>query len=44
MKELNALMDDHLQHYENGTITISDDIEFSMRQMVKQITHYIRSA
>jgi hypothetical protein len=29
--------------YQNGTITISEDIEFSMRQTVRQITHYILS-
>lgn len=43
MKELYALVDDHLQEYENGMITLSDDIEFSMRNTVKQITHYILS-
>jgi hypothetical protein len=34
MKELYALIDDHLAQYENGTITIADDIEFSMRHTV----------
>jgi hypothetical protein len=29
--------------YENGTININDDIEFSMRNTCKQITHYILS-
>lgn len=43
MKEFYAEIDDFLQEYEKGTVTISDDIEFSMRQTVKQITHYIMS-
>jgi hypothetical protein len=43
MKEFYALIEDHIAQYENGTITISDDIEFSMRQTVHQITHYILS-
>lgn len=43
MKAFYAFIDDHISQYENGTITISDDIEFSMRQTVKQITHYILS-
>src|SRR6201747_1103462 len=43
MKEFYAEIDDHLKEYENGTITISDDIDFSMRQTVRQITHYIMS-
>src|SRR4051812_37453479 len=43
MKELYALVDDHIAQYEKGTITISDDIEFSMHTTVKQITHYILS-
>lgn len=43
MEGLYAQIDDHLAQYENGTITISDDIEFSMRQTVRQITHYILS-
>ena len=34
MKELYAAIDDHIQQYEEGTATISDDIEFSMRQTV----------
>jgi hypothetical protein len=38
-----AEIDDHLKEYESGTITISEDIEFSMRQTVRQITHYIMS-
>lgn len=41
--ELYALIDDHLQEYENGTITVSGDIEFSMSKTVKQIGHYILS-
>lgn len=41
MKEFYGLIDEHLAQYENGTVTISDDIEFSMRQTVRQITHYI---
>ena len=43
MKEFYAEIDDHLKEYESGTITISEDIEFSMRQRVRQITHYIMS-
>jgi hypothetical protein len=43
MKEFYAEIDDHLKEYESGTITISEDIEFSMRQTVRQITHYIMS-
>lgn len=43
MKEFYAEIDDHLKEYETGTITISEDIEFSMRQTVRQITHYIMS-
>lgn len=43
MKELYAQLDDHIASYENGTITISDDIEFSMHRTVRQITHYILS-
>lgn len=43
MKELYAQVDDHIQQYQNGTITVSEDIEFSMRKTVKQITHYILS-
>ena len=41
MKEFYAEVDDHLKEYEKGTVTISEDIEFSMRQTVRQITHYI---
>ena len=43
MKDFYAEIDDHLAEYENGTITISEDIEFSMRETVRQITHYIMS-
>ena len=43
MKALYAAIDDHIKNYENGTITISGDIEFSMHQTVRQITHYILS-
>lgn len=43
MKAFYAFIDDHISQYEKGTVTISDDIEFSMRQTVKQITHYILS-
>ena len=43
MKEFYAEIDDHLKEYESGTITISEDIEFSMRETVRQITHYIMS-
>lgn len=42
-KALFATIDDHVKLYEQGTITISDDIEFSMRQTVRQTTHYILS-
>lgn len=42
-KELYAAVDDHIKEYEHSTITISDDIEFSMRKTVRQITHYILS-
>jgi hypothetical protein len=43
MRALYALVDEHISQYENGTITISDDIEFSMRYTVRQITRYILS-
>lgn len=43
MKDFFAQVDDHIKTYENGTITISDDIEFSMRKTVRKITHYILS-
>ena len=43
MKELYGAIDDHIQQYEEGSITISDDIYFSMHGTVKQITHYILS-
>jgi hypothetical protein len=43
MKEFYAEIDDHLKEYERGTITISENIAFSMRQTVRQITHYIMS-
>src|SRR5450631_558196 len=43
MKEFYAEIDNHLKKYEHGTITISEDIEFSMRHTVRQITHYIMS-
>ena len=43
MKEFYAEIDDQLKEYENGTITISEDIDFSMRQTVRQITHYTMS-
>jgi hypothetical protein len=36
-------LDDLIQEYEQGTITISGDIEFSMHKTVRQITHYILS-
>ena len=38
-----SVIDDHVSHYEEGTITISEDIEFSMRKTVRTITHYILS-
>ena len=43
MKEFYALVDDHIQEYDNGTIPLSEDIPFSMKGTVKQITHYILS-
>ena len=43
MKAFYALIDDHIKEYEQGTILISEDIPFSMRKTVKQITHYILS-
>lgn len=43
MKELYAEIDDHLKEYESGTITISGDIPFSIKETVRQITHYIMS-
>jgi hypothetical protein len=43
MNEFYALVDDHLEQYQEGTIIISDDIEFSMHKTVRQITHYILS-
>ena len=43
MKKILAEIDDFIKEYENGTITISDDIEWPMRETVKQITHYILS-
>ncbi|TQF41172.1 hypothetical protein UNPF46_08610 [Bradyrhizobium sp. UNPF46] len=43
MKALYAAIDDHIKSYQQGTITISEDIEFSMYNTVRQITHYILS-
>jgi len=43
MKAFFGQVDDHIKAYETGTVTISDDIEFSMRRTVRQITHYILS-
>jgi hypothetical protein len=43
VKALFARIDEHVQQYEQGTITISGDIEFSTYQNVRQITHYILS-
>ena len=43
MKELYSQIDDHIKNYENGTITVSGDIEHSMHKTVRQITHYILS-
>jgi len=39
MNELYELVDDHISEYENGTITLSGDIPFSMQHTVK---HYVR--
>jgi hypothetical protein len=43
MKQLYATIDDHIKAYQSGAITISGDIEFSMYNTVRQITHYILS-
>lgn len=43
MKSFLSQVDDHISHYENGTITISGDIVFSMQKTVRKITHYILS-
>jgi hypothetical protein len=43
MKDFYAVIDDGISEYKLGTITISDDIEFSMYQTVRQITHDIRA-
>jgi hypothetical protein len=43
MKEFYAEIGDFLADYENGTITISENTDFSMRHTVRQITHYIMS-
>jgi hypothetical protein len=43
MKALYTQLDDCIKEYEQGTITISGDIEFSMFNTVRQITHYILS-
>jgi hypothetical protein len=43
MKALYAQLDDYIKTYETGTITISEEIEFSMRKTVRQITQYIMS-
>jgi hypothetical protein len=43
MKAFYTQLDDLIQEYEQGTITISGDIEFSMHKTVRQITHYILS-
>jgi hypothetical protein len=43
MKALYTAIDDHIKSYQQGTITISEDIEFSMYNTVRQITHYILS-
>ncbi len=43
MKQLFTEIEDHIDLYEHGTIDISDDIAFSMRRTVRQVTHYIMS-
>ena len=43
MKEFYAEIGDFLADHENGTITISENTDFSMRHAVRQITHYIMS-
>ncbi len=43
MKDLYAQVEDHIAEYDNGTIPLSEDIPFSMRKTVRQITHYILS-
>jgi hypothetical protein len=35
MEDLYEQLDNIIDEYEHGTITISDDIEFSMRQTVR---------
>lgn len=42
-KDFFTEIDDFVNLYENGTITIVDGIEFSMRQEVKDTTYYILS-
>jgi hypothetical protein len=43
MKEFYSQLEDLIQEYEQGTITILGDIPFSMHKTVRQITHYILS-
>jgi hypothetical protein len=43
MKRFYAEVDDHIKTYDTGTVTVSDDIPFSMKKTVRQITHYILS-
>ena len=42
-KKFFAEIDDQITQYENGTITLSGDIAFSMHKTVRKITHYILS-
>lgn len=39
-KDLSAKLDDHASAYENGTVTIADNIDFSTRDTVRQVIHY----
>jgi hypothetical protein len=41
LKEFYSQLDDLIRKNEQGTIVISDDIEFSMHNTVRQITRYI---
>src|SRR5829696_5106218 len=42
MKAVYAQLDDHIKNYETGTITISDDSEFSMRKTVRTMQRVAR--
>lgn len=38
-----AEIDNHVKLHDTGTVTIAEDIQYSVRRRVKQITHYILS-